>query len=537
MPTMLSPTNRNLFVSEQETQGVVPDLWDYQERAVQKLRRNLADGVERQILGLPTGAGKTVIAASMARTGLMRDRRIAFMVDRVALVRQTSDRFTEFGLPHGVLQGSFTHSRRSPLLIGSMQTIEKRGFWPDIDVGYYDECHTQRKQIQEFMVNSDIPWIGLSATPITKGLGREIKTKDGKRKRIWERCVVVATTDELIARGYLVPVRCFKATPIDMTGARTNSGTGEWTSGEVEKRGSKIIGNIVEEWITHTQKIFNGPAKTLVFSATVAHGERICQEFQRAGYDFRQISYLDRDDEYRQRLIELYRQGRITGLVSCEALAKGFDVKDTQCLITARPYRTSLASWIQQLGRGMRQSKETGKEFCLVLDHAMNWTGFEDDLLEFFRNGPPEKLDEGETRGPLHKRDEERKPRACECGMLLPPKAKFCPSCGKEIKRKRDWQTIEGEMREARGAKGATGWSDPERADWVWAQCCLLAHIKRGKDASANIKHKYAQAAHRALTGVWARPYNRSIQYAKKLDSNLVSAVYAGFKSRSGGDS
>ena len=52
------------------------------------------------------------------------------------------------------------------------------------------------------------------------------------------------------------------------------------------------------------------------------------------------------------------------------------------------------------------------------------------------------------------------------------------------------------------------------------------AHIKR-RDVDAKVKHKYAQAAHKALTGVWARPYNRALVYAKNLDPNLTKDVYA----------
>ena len=60
--------------------------------------------------------------------------------------------------------------------------------------------------------------------------------------------------------------------------------------------------------------------------------------------------------------------------MSCEALAKGFDVPDVLCLIGARPYRKSLAAHIQQIGRVMRPSP--GKEFALVLDFAGNVHGF-----------------------------------------------------------------------------------------------------------------------------------------------------------------
>lgn len=62
--------------------------------------------------------------------------------------------------------------------------------------------------------------------------------------------------------------------------------------------------------------------KTLVRSATVAHGEEICRAFQSAGYDFRQASYRTSDDAA-VRMVEDFRRGRFMGLVSVDKFNKG----------------------------------------------------------------------------------------------------------------------------------------------------------------------------------------------------------------------
>src|SRR3546814_658882 len=213
--------------------------------------------------------------------------------------------------------------------------------------------------------------IGLTATPFAKGMSA-----------LYSNMVNVTTTNQLIAEGFLVPLKVYAAKAADMTGAKVIAG--EWAEAEIEKRGNEIIGDIVAEWQQKTAQHFGGPVKTIVFSATVAHGEELCRQFQGAGFNFQQISYKSGSDEDRKDLIEEFRKSNssIQGLVSCEVLTKGFDVKDVMCGISARPYRKSLSSHVQQLGRVMRPAP--GKTFALWLDHSGNYLRFNNDTQELF---------------------------------------------------------------------------------------------------------------------------------------------------------
>jgi DNA repair protein RadD len=92
----------------------------------------------------------------------------------------------------------------------------------------------------EFLKRHDVITVGLTATPFAKGLGQ-----------IFTNVVNVATTDQLIAEGYLVPVKAYAGKAADMTGAKTKF-DGEWADDEMEKRGITIIGDIVSEWIAKT---------------------------------------------------------------------------------------------------------------------------------------------------------------------------------------------------------------------------------------------------------------------------------------------
>ena len=343
-------------------------------------------------------------------------------------------------------------------------------------------CHTQHKGVLEFAKAWGGPVIGLTATPLTEGLGQ------------WYSKVVNAvTTDRLLADGYLAPLKIYAATEIDMRGAKKTAG--EWQSGEVRERGRKIVGDIVSTYERMTHQHFGGPVKTLLFSADVAHGEELCRAFQAAGHDFRQSTYRDGTDET-EAMVEGFRRGDFTGLVSVEKFVKGFDVPDVLCMIGARPYSSSLASVIQQMGRGMRTAE--GKDFCLYLDHAGNVAGWYDDVMDFWANGV-DRLDATEKRKPKRREGEERPDVVCDCGFVLQPGMQSCPSCG-TARRKRRTRTevVPGRMEEWAPAQ-STEWMNDE--PWVWSQVSRLALEHKGGDMEA--AGKRAAGYYKGMYGRW----------------------------------
>ena len=55
------------------------------------------------VIGAPTGAGKTVIAAQIILEEMVKKNRTMFVVDRLALMRQASKAFNNFGVFHHVV--------------------------------------------------------------------------------------------------------------------------------------------------------------------------------------------------------------------------------------------------------------------------------------------------------------------------------------------------------------------------------------------------------------------------------------------------
>ena len=283
--------------------------------------------------------------------------------------------------------------------------------------------------------------------------------------------VNVRTTDQLVEDGWLVPFKIYVGTTIDMAGAKTTGG--EWRDSEVSERTLPVIGDIVSEWRKKTHEVFGEgrTPKTLVFSASVANGADLCREFQNIGVRAEQISYRDRDDAVRREKIALFEAGEIDVLTAVDALSKGFDVPSVECIVMARPFRRSLTSIIQQLGRGMRIADN--KPYALLLDNARNYIRFADRIEAFWANGLA-NMDAAtleEQREPSTKEDDER---VCpQCFFVWPKGAQECPSCGYRSVPKHRAETAPGTLAEyQRGAASLT----ETVFDWdIWPDICAYA--------------------------------------------------------------
>lgn len=470
------------------------ELRDYQADAVEALRQKIRADQKRLILCAGTGAGKTVIASHLLRQADRKGSYALFLVDRVALVNQTSATLDSYGIRHGVLQG--INSRYSPwenVQVCSIQTLAKRRLPRDPDLIVYDECHAQYKSTLEYMAQyPNAVKIGLTATPFTKGMGKH-----------WDGMVNVIPTRKLIEDGHLIQPKMYVAKSPDEAELGLTS-FGEFSDESASAAGIRIVGDVRAEWIGKTHEHFGGPVKTIVFSPTVAHGRELCAAFQEAGYNFQQVSYLDKDDAERAAKIDEFRRpdSAIHGLVSCGVLTKGFDVPDCLIGISCKPYRKSLSSHMQEIGRIMRPAP--GKTTALWLDHAGNLERFALDMFDVWDNGAGE-LDKAEKRD-VEKRERTEMTRekvVCpECSGAL--RNNVCTGCGWEKPARSQITEEQGTLIEfapnrlslqPRAGLRADCLKDP-RAVWNGALNYALDHSSKGD-----------QAARKWAAGIWYGVY------------------------------
>ena len=459
------------------------DLRDYQEGAVGSARDHIRAGRRRIVICAPTGAGKTIVGAYLARAAVAKSQTVQFIVDRISLIEQTSDTFERAGIEHGVMQGGHWRHRPNALAqVCSVQTLNKRSRGP-ARLNLVDECHTVHKLVAGMLAANhehDNVWLGLSATPFTKGLGRH-----------YDAIVNVTTTNQLISDGWLVPFRILAGVEPNMEGVKVVAG--EFEGKETEERALKVVGDVVQEYIKH------GESRKFICSAVdTAHVEELARQFLAAGINVATYTYRDSDEDRAETLAEYRREdSTIRGLITVTAASKGFDCAGIRCVIMARPLRKSLAEFIQFLGRGLRPDEVHEKTDCLVLDHSGNCQRFWNDWQNFFEHGW-DYLDDGTKPKEKAKPDEKPplEPVKCpKCRTLHNPRP-VCPNCGHQYPKKQAVEHVYGTLKELL----ASGNNAAIVRD-VWPQIASYARWARPEDPVK--AKKMALALYKDMTGKW----------------------------------
>ena len=119
-------------------------LRPYQVDALESVRAGMRRGEKRQILCLPTGGGKTVVAAEMMRAAAAKGSRCCFLIDRTSLLEQTSAVLDSYGIPHGLIGAGRREEMHESIVLAVHQTCERSGY-PHADLYIYDEAHDVRQ--------------------------------------------------------------------------------------------------------------------------------------------------------------------------------------------------------------------------------------------------------------------------------------------------------------------------------------------------------------------------------------------------------
>jgi superfamily II DNA or RNA helicase len=458
------------------------ELRPYQANAVQNLRLGLGGGYSRQILSSPTGSGKTEIGMAIIRGALAKGKRVGFLCNRIHLIEQTSKRFRRAGIAHGIIQGNNTVRTYENVLVASIQTVARRGM-PDVDLLVIDEAHAVAgsKDFRDLIATAKVPVIGLSATPFSRGLGKQYENLGGA---LFERMVVAATIPELIADGFLVDCDVYAPSEPDMTGIKQSKnayGEMDYSDSDIGRAVDKpeLVGDIVSHWL----RLADDTA-TVCFASNIAHSKHIVEQFQAAGIAAEHIDcYTEEED--RIATLERVAAGQTRIISNVGILCEGWDFPACKTLILARPTK-SLIRYLQMAGRVLRPHET--KERALILDHSGTVTrlGFPTD--EF-----PMELDDGKPKEPGSTKEAEAKlPKACASCAYMSTSHK-CPNCGFAPEKKSDVEVMEGELALLKKSKAG---KLPKQE--VYSQLIAVASSKGY--SSGWVSHKY-----REYFGVWPR--------------------------------
>lgn len=378
------------------------ELRPYQTEAITKIRDSLRTH-KSVVFTIGCGAGKSVLAGSIAKSATDKGNRVLFLVHRAELCEQIADTFYNLcGVDPVLCKIMMIQTARRRLKTLTAPTLI-----------IVDEAHTFNNAYEKvFQLFPDAYKIGFTATPC--------RLNQGGLGNLFEDIQTGVSTRWLIDNHYLSDYRYFSFPIVDTSGLHTRAG--EFVQEEVNAlmENKAVYSGAVEQYL----KLTPGK-KAMVYCSSIKASKEIVKEFTDNGISAAHVDGSTPKAE-RERIVEEYRQGKITVVSNVDLFGVGFDDKDIEVTVLLRPTQ-SLALAVQQNMRCMRYKE--GKT-AIILDCCGNAA----------RHGLPD--DEREWTLETRKKQETTvKIRECEnCYAVYPPTMQKCPYCGhvatKEIQRK-----------------------------------------------------------------------------------------------------
>lgn len=481
-------------------------LRPYQQQALDDIRASVRGGVRRLVVQAATGAGKTKLAAAIVEGAMGKGGRVAFVVPAIALVDQTVEAFWNEGIRDvGVIQANHEMTDWSkPVQICSIQTIKRRGAYPEATVAIFDEIHQFHEAHKNWIEHPDwqkVPMIGLSATPWTRGLGK-----------YFDSLLVAATTDELIKQGYLSKFKVFATGHPDLSDVKVVAGDyHEGQLSEAMQKGS-LTADIVKTW---QEKWGNG--KTLCFGVDKLHAKSIQERFLHAGVS---CGYQDAETTpiERREIRKKFHSGEYQVVSNIQTLTTGVDW-DVRCLILARPTHSEML-YVQIIGRALRTAP--GKDYALILDHSdtTQKLGFVTEVHhEQLSNGKPLVKDAKERKTPL--------PTECKnCSAIKPRNIIKCPNCGHEEKPESNIMERDGHLIELNGNSGKSKITGKKFVLSPMDKAKFLAELK-ALGIQRGYKPGWAARKYKDRVGTWPNHMIADVAPAKVVSPDTALWVRA----------
>ncbi len=401
-----------------------PDIIEryYQNRAVRRIGETLeVENQRKALLVMATGSGKTRTVIAVADV-LMRcnwAKRILFLADRVALVKQAVNAFKTHlpdSSPVNLVTDKHTDGRvfvsTYPTMMGLIDDAadgQRRFGVGHFDLIIIDEAHRSVYQKYRAIFDYfDAMLVGLTATPKdeidhnTYGL---FDLESGVPTDVYG-------LDEAVAEGYLVPPHAISV-PLkyQREGIQYKDLSEEekeqWDALEWDEEGNvpdavdsaalnkwlfnkDTVDKVLSHLMTHGEKVAGGDrlGKTIVFAKNNAHADFIAERFnanypEYKGAFARVVTYKT---EYAQSLIDAFamKDEMPHIAISVDMLDTGIDVPEVVNLVFFKVIRSKTKFW-QMIGRGTRLCHDLygpgqHKQFFNVFDYCQNLEFFSQEL-------------------------------------------------------------------------------------------------------------------------------------------------------------
>lgn len=313
--------------------------------------------VDKTLLVLPTGCGKTIVFAKVTEECVRRGCRVLILAHRGELLQQAADKIAK-----ATKLGCATEKADETCLgswfritVGSVQTLmrEKRlARFPEdyFDTIIIDEAHhcisdSYQRVLQHF---TEAKILGVTATPDRgdmKNLGQ-----------VFDSLAYEYTLPKAIKEGYLSPIKALTIPlKLDLSGVGIQSG--DFKSGDIATALDPYLQQIAEE-----MKNYCMDRKTVVFLPLVKTSQKFRDILNEQGFKAAEVNGESKD---RAEILDAFDRGEYNVLCNSMLLTEGWDCPSVDCIVVLRPTKVR-SLYSQMVGRGTRLYPD--KDHLLLLD-------------------------------------------------------------------------------------------------------------------------------------------------------------------------
>lgn len=333
------------------------ELRPYQNEAKEAVLTQWEDGIQRTLLVLPTGCGKTIVFAKITEECVRNGKRVLILAHRGELLTQASDKIEKAcGLKCAVEKADETClDSWYRITVGSVQTLMREKRLSNFSSGYFDviiidEAHHAVSDSYTRILNhfKNAAVLGVTATPDRgdmKNLGK-----------VFQSLAYEYTLPKAIKEGYLSPIKAVTIPlKIDFTGVSVQAG--DFKASDIDTALDPYLYQIAEE-----MKAYCLNRKTVVFLPLVKTSQKFRDILNQAGFTAAEVNGESPD---RAEILEDFDKGKYNVLCNSMLLTEGWDCPSVNCVVVLRPTKVR-SLYSQMVGRGTRLCE--GKTELLLLD-------------------------------------------------------------------------------------------------------------------------------------------------------------------------
>ena len=331
------------------------ELRPYQKEAEAAILKEWTEH-DKTLLVLPTGCGKTIVFADVARNRAAQGN-VLVLAHREELLTQAADKIMRScGMRCSVEKAEkscLTSNER--ITVGSVQTLgteqrlarfEKDHFRTIIvDEAHHSLADTYKRVLEHF---NEAKVLGVTATP-DRGDMRNLG-------EYYESLAYEYTLPEAIKDGYLCPIKA-KTIPLNINLSSVHIQAGDYSASD--------LGNALEPYLEKIAERMTLECKgrhTVVFLPLVSIAQQFRDILNSKGLNACEVNGKSTD---REEVLRDFEAGKYDVMCNAMLLTEGWDCPIVDTIVVLRP--TKIRSlYSQMVGRGTRLAP--GKDHLLLLD-------------------------------------------------------------------------------------------------------------------------------------------------------------------------